>query len=272
MRSASRFRYLKLALFVGLGLVACAAMAQNRPAAPRNAPQLPRAVNQNQAVPQRVTANRAVDQDASTRNTDQAIASMMALCNEQEVAQGKLAAAQTKDDKVKEFANMLAKEHAQAQDSLRPFGARFEPLSPDAGTRAEESPRAQDIAGQPQLETRQHGGINFLELEREVAQRCLQSAKRQWAENDPKEANECFVGMQIAGHAYAIDKLETLRGYASPALQQVIDKSLKDTQAHLDQAKDLIHQLVDSGRDSAKSATSDKSDKSETKTGESKRD
>ncbi len=197
------------------------------------------------SVHQRVTSSQApIDENAATRNSDELIASMLLLGDEQEVALCKLAASNSKNDKVRQFAQSLAKEHADEDNPLRAFGARVEPFGESVGRRMPERLRPQDISGQPQLATRGQGGIDFLEIDREIAQEGIDSAKRRWQNEDPQQADVAFVGMQIGTHRYMLDKQKVLRGYASPRLQAAIDKSTRATQSHLERAKDLMHELV----------------------------
>src|SRR4029079_195122 len=137
---------------VGLLLSAVSVFAQE---APPNAPVRPRA----DRPLQRVIANRQIDQPA--RSADRDIAEWLGICNQEEVAISKLAASKAKSKNVKQFSEMLAKEHGQLTAQLEKFGAQM--VAFDAGfdaarqagaprppaARQAEAPRAPNPPGAP---------------------------------------------------------------------------------------------------------------------------
>lgn len=53
------------------------------------------------------------------------------------------------------------------------------------------------------------------------------------------------MGMQLGGHLHMQDELKVLRNFASPELQQQIDKSLQVVQTHLQHARQVMETLKD---------------------------
>lgn len=208
---------------VGLLLSSAGAFAQQAPPA---APNRPRAVRPFE----RITANRPVDQ---ARTADRDIAEWLGICDQEEVAISKLAASKAKDKDVREFAEMIAKDHNQQLAQLQQFGAQTASLE------------AAPAATQTRTTAASQGGIDFLEVKREVAQNCLASAKQKWNEEGmTKDCELGFVGAQLVAHHQMLETSKVLRKYASPELQKVIDQGIQATESHLKHAEKLLHSLA----------------------------
>jgi predicted outer membrane protein len=241
--------------------VAAVAFAQQRQ---QTQPQQPG--NVQQQGQQRVTVNRLNTEGGAAQNTDHTIANWLATMNEAEIEINKTAASKTEDKDVREFAEKMVKEHGQLQQQLERFGAQPVRLA-GRGDRRETrtgavqqgqpaQPQARDGQGQPaRQETRAPQGqtaqgqgagrpFHFLEVQREIAERCVAAADKELGEKKGSHRDEAFIGMQIAAHQGMIDTAEVLREYASPELRSVIDKSIESAQSHMDHAKKLIHNLV----------------------------
>jgi predicted outer membrane protein len=238
--SMLRITWVQAAL-VALAVTSVAVAQQAPPAQPAQPAQRPGLIQQrrearqaNQAQ-QRVTANRPVD----GQTADQQIVNWLALCNTEEVELAKLAAENAKDAKVREFAQMLAKEHGQNLAQLEKFGAqrvRLEVASAGEGQRtARVDDGARPTAGQ--------AGLDFNEIGRQIAAECIANAKKEWSEKG-EDCDMAFVGQQIVAHKQMLSAMKVLRQYASPELQASIDKSTEATREHLDHAKQLIESLA----------------------------
>jgi predicted outer membrane protein len=83
----------------------------------------------------------------------------------------------------------------------------------------------------------------MLNIEREVAQQCVQSAQKEMSDKQGVEADQCYIGMQIGAHMYMADKLEVFARHASPELQAVLQQGLHTTQQHLEHAKKIHKSL-----------------------------
>ena len=240
---------------VALALAALASIAlADQPFQPRKVP----AAKQTQAQqlpgqPQRVTANRPVD---GRVNADPAIAQCLAIDNEEEIAMAQLAASKTKNDKVRQFAEMLIKDHSGLLPQWQPFGASIARLGPAAAQTANRNPNQPRLPAFNEARTArtddravtQPGdtaatGFDFLTVKRRIAEECLAQAQKHWGEHKAEECDMAFVGYQIAAHGHMLAELKVVRDYASPELQAVIDKAAEATRMHLDHAKDLIRKL-----------------------------
>jgi predicted outer membrane protein len=192
-------------------------------------------------------AERNVERKAAGSN-DRMIAECLGIGNQEEIALATLAAAKSQNPQVKQFAEKLVKDHAQALAQLERFGAQKIDLARVAEARARLQERAQPENRAADRISRQtaarEDGFNFIDVKRQMAQKCLQNAQREWSEKSGAEADQCFVGSQLVLHQQMIDGQEVLKQYASPELARVIDESIATTQAHLDHAKQLMKQLV----------------------------
>jgi predicted outer membrane protein len=248
------FRKLTLAgAALAAGWMASLAVAQERPIvegardAVRNTREAVR-----EAVPRRVTANRPVD---GVANADQTIAQCLEIGNQEEIALGTLAAGKTQNAKVKQFAEMLAQDHGKLAASLEKFGAKPVDLAavhgPEHATAtareartAERKERREERAGEAAVAQHKTAAkLDFVDAKRQMAERCLENARKCWSEKSGLEADMAFVGSQLVLHQQMIDAQEVLRQYASPELQQVIDQGIEGSRAHLLHARQLIDEL-----------------------------
>jgi len=220
---------------------------------------------------QRVTANRPV---GGANSADHVIAEMLAISNQEEIALNKLAANKVHNKQVREFAEQMIKEHSQLLDELRRFGANATPLEANTAQRrgapgaavpstttgeqqggqirtpGQQANPAQ-AGGQQVAGQQQPGGLDFVNIKRQIAQQCLASAQRKFNELQGDEVDLCFMGQQAVMHQQMIDAETVLRQHVSPELQQVIDQSIQSAETHLKHADKIIRELA--GRDQNKS-------------------
>lgn len=236
------------AIAVATLMLASVAIAQERPRLRQAKPGEPAA----QQEPKRITANRPTQ----GANNDRVIADCLAISNEEEIALGNLAAAKSENPKVKQFAEMIVKDHNQFLAQLEKHGAQRVAFSLDregrradtAATEPNQKPRKPGAAEQsntPEQRTAfsADGNLNFVNLKRQMAEKCIENAHQAWSEKKGNEADMCFVGSQAVLHQQMINALEVLRPYASAELQPVIDEGISSTRAHLEHAEKLTKEL-----------------------------
>jgi predicted outer membrane protein len=237
------------AIAVATLMLASVAIAQERP---RVRPQEPGAnpAQQNlQNLKQRITANRPTQ----GANNDRMIADCLAISNQEEIALGNLAAAKSQNPQVKQFAETLVKDHNQFLAQLEKHGAQRVAFSLDReGRRADAAapakprePGAADQSNTAEQRTAftQDGNLDFINLKRQMAEKCIENAHQGWSEKKGNEADMCFVGSQAVQHQQMINALEVLRPYASAELQPVIDQGISATKTHLAHAEKLAKEL-----------------------------
>jgi len=219
-------------------------------------------------------ADQGKDANWSWKNPDHALASCVALANQEEVALGELGSQKAHNEEVKKFAQMLVQDHQEFLGKLKEYapeasGAGF--LHSDkektaersgatpatkAGARTVEQAVATNgvnesgktektsgkEAGAKSGDAHHHHG-RHLQIEREVAQECLTMAKEKLNSETGEKFDKCFVGMQIGMHGAMKAKLTVFQRHASAELAQVLGAGLKKTEEHLKKAEELMQSL-----------------------------
>ena len=87
--------------------------------------------------------------------------------------------------------------------------------------------------------------FNWVTIHREVADQCLQSAKKELGQKEGNEFDKCYIGMQVAAHMKMVDELKVLKNHASGQLQQDLEQSLETTEHHLSEARKIMEEIKD---------------------------
>lgn len=231
------------------------------------------AVNRNPAE----STTTSAGQQTAWNSNDHMLASCVALENQEEVALAKWAKDKTKNKDVREFAEMLVKDHTAFLDKLKHFAPEataadyLDHQFTDAGVNrgATNAPRAaaqpnanpnanaqrpnviQQQAAKPQLDGRNEATIDMFALHREIAQQCLADTKKMLGDKDSDKFDDCFVGLQIAKHAAMKTKLSVLERHSSQELKDLLAAGEKTTSKHLDRAEELMKQLAKDSQSTA---------------------
>jgi len=99
------------------------------------------------------------------------------------------------------------------------------------------------------------GPMNMLQIEREIAQQCLTSAKQKLNQKSGAEFDKCYIGQQIAKHEAMKDKLTVFQRHASSELRQVLADGLKTTEHHLAKAEEIMKTLDHGSSSTSKTLT-----------------
>lgn len=172
----------------------------------------------------------------------------LTLKNQGEVETGKLASSKAQHEQVKEFAQMMQKEHQQAIDDL---AALKSSSSAGAGSPAGASPSAgTSSAG---TDTSAAGGrpqgqgvvAKLTQLEDAQAQIVLQMTKEELSSKSGHDFDMAYIGHQVVKHQAMLAELKALQQVkvGSPELQSFVTKAQEMTQHHLDQAKQIKESL-----------------------------
>jgi hypothetical protein len=207
---------------------------------------------QAQAQP-RTTTTTTQGEQRQIQLDERTLASCVAIANQKEVAITQFAKEKLKDEDVKEFAEMIIKDHQAFLEKLQKFtpeAGRNNSFASDnssgvkqAGGPATGTNRVQQTSGQQGQRT-QGQGVDAVQLHREVAQECLASAKKKLTEDDAK-IDKCFLGMQAAAHMGMLDHLKVLQRHTSGELNKLLADASETTQKHLDKAEALMKGLKD---------------------------
>jgi predicted outer membrane protein len=232
---------------------------------------------------------------------------LLIIDNNKEIALGQLAEQTTKNDKVRELAQMIQKDHGSFVQKLQELtatsatrGARLDSPQGDlagqpgragiaerAGDTADRVGKAaervgeaidrarQDLAGR-EGQDRQRGerdrdpadrresreladstsrqtvakpvianlpGSELLQFCQDVAEECLNSARKEAQQQSAEEFDKHFVGGQIIAHKGMLAKLQVGERSASPQLAQLLRDAQGTTKQHLEHAEQLIAEL-----------------------------
>jgi len=210
--------------------------------------------------PRRVVANKPVAESMTpTQRRDRQIADWLLQCNQNEIALAKLAAAKTDNKQVRQFAEMLEKDHSQDLSELQRFASPMsnaDAASAPAGKTAAQQGGVDVVAPFVEVAVGGNGeagtpasadnqtGLNFLAVQHQIGQRFLNLTEKEWESKSGHQRDMAFVGRQLVMHQHLIATEEVLRQYASPDLQPLLDKGLKEAHNHWNDAKSLIEELA----------------------------
>jgi predicted outer membrane protein len=120
-----------------------------------------------------------------------------------------------------------------------------EPVRAPAGQGTPERRTVARVTDQGIIPAQANPQMGMLALKQELAEECRNSARQELDRKDGKEFDECFIGMQLAGHMMAIDTMKVFQRHASEALQQTIAGGVKTAEGHFAMAKKIMHQQTD---------------------------
>jgi predicted outer membrane protein len=240
---------------------------------------------------------------AGAQQLEPSIVTLLIIDNNKEIALGQLGQQKSQNERVKQFCEMIVKDHSKFVEDLqeqmagggrRPgLGAETgadrdrgaatappKPLSPTASTQPDAAQRdaaqpgrertaqnrnqpdqateatatAQEKdLGRQQAESGQgitvakpvignQPGAELLQLCHEVAEACLDSARRD-AERLGDKFDTHFMGAQIVAHKEMLDKLRVFQQHVSPQTKQLLAQAQKTTQQHLEEAQSIHESL-----------------------------
>jgi predicted outer membrane protein len=217
-----------------------------------------------------------------TGSLDQEIAACLALGNQEEIALANFASSRAKHDRVKEFAQMMQRDHSQALQRLNEIAPQLASMNlqlqagaPGQGgqfgqdqqgqTAINQQPgqarpdRPQQGQGAQQAGGQQPGGqgvqqasatqpaggaINSqsLALARAVAEKCLALTQRE-LEEAGDDFDMAYIGQQCVAHTQMLAKLQASEQFASGELRSFIQEAQQTVQTHQQHAKDLKKEL-----------------------------
>jgi predicted outer membrane protein len=213
--------------------------------------QAQQATTQNPAQPGQSAANANAGAYASPQGAaaagqlDQAIATCLALGNHEEVALAKFAQGRAESDQVKQFAEMMVRDHQAALEKLNRLSPQLATLNLnlEEGAHAAAAPTTTAQAG--------HAGAGgdvsqqMVAMQRSVAQHCLQLTQRELGEKNGAEFDRCYIGQQVGAHVAMLAKLKGSEQFATGELRNFIQEATKTVESHHKHAKELAKSLMD---------------------------
>jgi predicted outer membrane protein len=210
-----------------------------------------------------------------TSLTDRQIVEWLEVDNQNEIALAEIAEEKASDNDVKKFARQMVDEHTeflqklnrtignsrigqpQQQTGQQQFGQQ------QLGQQRRQTAQQSQQAGQFTQGRSQQQGLDLVALKHQLGEQCRQSASRELQQKSGAEFDKCYIGMQIGMHMQMLDTLKVFSRYASPELDQLIEKGEETTQSHLEHAKKIIASLEGRSDASSRSARRQTRDRDE---------
>lgn len=201
------------------------------------------------------------------------LASKMLLGNHCMIKSATMASEKANNSEVREFAEMLVKEHTECCDSLKSIAPasftnelkamdqKYSKQSDSSADRTAQNPlerNASDAQRNQQTltadRTRIAGSDTSLlrqlgEIEKSAAFKKSESLQKMMKECSKEDFDMAFVGTQIVAHIDMLACLEAIQEANVPELQQVSEKAVSMTKKHLEKAKSLAKNLEKDSRD-----------------------
>ncbi len=224
--------------------------------------------NQGQRDKARQTEQSGLTGDrAGWNNPDQAMAGVVVIQNQEEVALSKLAQDKLQNEEARRFATMMIEQH-------QAYLTKLERFAPEAGrhqlsgtehpskveiktnknrdgverakvTVTDNPQKIQQTAGTDSDRTTKSGEpADLLQIQREIAQECLNAAKSEMQGKQGIEADQCFLGFQIAKHGAMKAQLTVFQRHASPELAQVFAEGAATAEKHKNEAEKIMKSLA----------------------------
>lgn len=225
---------------------------------------------------------------AGWNNPDQAMAGAVIIQNQGEVALSTMVQDKLQNDEAKRFATMMIEQHQACLTKLERF-------APEAArqqlTRAENSSKGETGAikkrdgveratgnlTNDQQKVQQTAGtdadraaksgkqVDLLQIQREIAQECLNAASSEMKEKQGIEMDQCFLGYQIAKHGAMKAQLTVFQRHASPELAEIFAEGAAMAEKHKSEAESIMKSLASTdaaaaGRSQEKESRGDRSE------------
>lgn len=231
------------------------------------------------AEAQRLGAGEAIrteqNQSRTALGNDREVASLIAVGNIEEVKLGELAQSKAQNEQVKQFAQMMVKDHTDYLQKLSQFAPDVTAKLHDDGTASRQSQvGATSIADrqaqtdparqQPQTDLNRQQGqtgsdrgnvlgqragqgsgqqISEIQFEQEVGKECLKMTKEMLTKHEGTNFDHAYLGQQIVAHTRMLATLKGLESSASGEMASTINQGIQTTQQHLEKAKSLMDQI-----------------------------
>ena len=191
-----------------------------------------------------------IGQTGQAVDLNQAIAGCLLLGNQEEIALAEFAQSRAQNPRVKEFAQTMIQDHEQAIAKL----TRVAPeLAQQAASLREgrpgqsgATPGATSPASIGQT-TASGAGQRVFELQKRIAQECLQLTQQELGQKQGAEFDKCYMASQVGAHIGMLAKLRGSQQFASGELKQVIQEAEQTVQKHLDHAKQIAKEVEQQG-------------------------
>jgi len=196
---------------------------------------------------------QAGSQASGQASQGNALAKHIAVClvlgNQEEVALGQFAQDRAQNEQVKQFAQMMAEEHEQANAKIKqavPEIANMDlKLTATEGRPGSASGQSPSGNQRQSASGSQTGGQDqqMVQFAKEVKQECLNLTQAMLGEKQGAEFDKAYIGQQLVAHTGMLATLKASQKHASGQLQPILQEGTQMTEHHIAQAKQIMEQL-----------------------------
>jgi len=196
------------------------------------------------------------------KNLDHCFATCVSYGNQEEVALAQIAKQKAKSNEVKQFADMMIRDHQEFLTKLQKFAPEASQAGILGGDRGEANSEGNRVGAnqtvrndtntastKPRIgddrsvNNRDGHEARLSDIERELAEQCVASARRKLESKSGDEFDKCYMSAQIAKHMGMKDKLTVYQRHASGDLAKLFADGLKTTEHHLMKAEEIAKSL-----------------------------
>jgi predicted outer membrane protein len=236
------------------------------------APQVGGAIDQQPVDPTSATGRRA---GRVGHDLDHYITDCLINGNQEEIALARIAVQRATDPQVKQFAQEMIRVHSTFLNKLQTDSGRASgstngqpALNQQIGEQQQSNPQFNGAQASGERTAAGGQGVDlavpgarvtvgrsdgshmghdaarqFLQVEKEVHQQCLQSKTRELSQKEGAQFDRCYMNSQVAAHMKMADELTVYSRKVSSSLQTTLQEGLQTTQQHLAHAKQIAERL-----------------------------
>jgi predicted outer membrane protein len=232
---------------------------------------------ESRAPQNREESGRTTGQTQIDRPMVEFLASKLVLCNNDGIKMGQMAASKAKNSEVKQFAEMLAKDHAKFNEQLKPFVASYssEPVSLAAdrvtankpAVAGKDSPAIVEKTASSKIPTQTDTSLRvgdqaalqrLYEISQAAHENHMAACKEMLMTKSGTEFDKGFVGFQMVGHMMLSSELKALESRSTKEFQSVIREISKSVDGHMQKAMSICKTLDGHTEKTEKTETSDR--------------
>jgi predicted outer membrane protein len=197
---------------------------------------------------------------------DQHAAACLLIGNQEEIAISEIAMDKANNDRVKDFANQMIKDHQKFIGKLRKFtpqNASFElnlktDDKGDAKSIDDKKPAAAAARAGETTVAKPAGGHSMMDellvIKRDKTQECFAMVSDELNQKRGHDFDMAYMGMQCAAHTSMLAELKALKKHTHGEFADLVAEGEKTTKEHLDHAKSIIEDIKHEGRPAARTA------------------
>jgi predicted outer membrane protein len=218
------------------------------------------------ARPGAAVAQPAAHQNANNQ-LDQHAAACLLIGNQEEIAISEIAMDKANNDRVKDFANQMIKDHEKFIGKLRKFtpqNASFElqlKTNDKGDAKAIDEKPATTAARAGETTAAKTGAAaghsmmdELLVIKRDKAQECFAMVSDELNKKKGHDFDMAYMGMQCAAHTGMLAELKALKKHTHGEFADLVAEGEKTTKEHLQLAMSIIEDMKHDGAPAARTA------------------